>query len=175
MKPSFSTYVRAMALAVALLGLTSAPAMAQAIFTNGAGLGLGIQETGAMGVSGTLPAEAGAPASTHLVGLSFVANYGATPTWRDATTPGCLCEGFGVSANGVAGFDGNDNGSAGLTVLDLPGRSSAPTSYTTLVRAHWTRRPDGRSRLPPVGITESLRSHCDDHEQHRRDGRRCSV
>src|SRR5688572_29246890 len=93
--------------------LAAVPAAAQAIITNGSGLAVGIQETGAMGVFGVVPAEAGAPATEadYLAGLSFVADYGGGLEWRDATTPGCLCEGFGVSVNGtISGFDSNENG-----------------------------------------------------------------
>jgi type IV pilus assembly protein PilY1 len=125
-------------LSAAIIGLTSGPAAAQGIVTNGAGLAVGIQETGAMGVNGIRPAEAGAPASFGLTGLSFVSDYdlggGAGPTWRDATTPGCLCEGFGVSVNGaVSGFDSNDNGTGGLTVLDPGGTIIGTDRITTLV------------------------------------------
>jgi hypothetical protein len=127
--------VKVIALAVALVGLTSAPAMAQAVITNGSGLGLGIKATGAMGVSMALPAEAGAPgglpANASLVGLSFVANYGSGLQWRDATTPGCMCEGFGVSANGIAGYDGN--GFSNLTILDPGGTTVGTSGYQTLV------------------------------------------
>jgi len=135
MKSTFTKFAYGVGLVVALLGVSPRPAGAQAVFTNGAGLALGIQETGAMGVNGTLPAQAGAPAFTTLVGLSFVANYGgATPTWRDATTPGCLCEGFGVSVNGsIAGFDSNANGEGGLTVLDPGGTVIGTNSFSTLV------------------------------------------
>jgi hypothetical protein len=107
-------------------------ASAQAVFTNGSGLALGIQETGAMGVTAERPAEAGALASTGLTGLSFVADYGSGPAWRDATTPGCLCEGFGVSVNGtVTGYHGN--GLSGLTVLDPGGTLIGTNRFTTLV------------------------------------------
>jgi type IV pilus assembly protein PilY1 len=138
MRASLLKSVYAVGLSAAIVGLTSGPAAAQGIVTNGAGLAVGIQETGAMGVSGLRPAEAGAPASFGLTGLSFVSDYDlagpAGPTWRDATTPGCLCEGFGVSVNGaVSGFDSNDNGTGGLTVLDLGGTIIGTDRITTLV------------------------------------------
>ena len=122
----------------ALLVGTAATANAQGIVTNGSGLAVGIQETGAMGVSGTLPAEEGAPSTSAFVGLSFVSDYdlggAAGPTWRDATTPGCLCEGFGVSVNGsVSGYDSNSNGTSGLTVLDPGGTIIGTDRITTLV------------------------------------------
>jgi hypothetical protein len=111
-----------MALAAVAVAVTASVASAQAIITNGEGVAVGIRATGAMGVTGTLPAQEGAPAATYLVGLSAVGLYGATPTWRDATTPGCLCEGFGFSANGIAGYDGN--GTANLTIVDAGGTLS---------------------------------------------------
>ncbi len=52
MTANYLRYACGLAAAAALLGATAAPASAQAIFTNGAGVALGIQETGAMGVSG---------------------------------------------------------------------------------------------------------------------------
>jgi type IV pilus assembly protein PilY1 len=101
-------------------------------------LGLGIKDTGAMGVGIALPAEAGAtaglPQNSDLTGLSFVADYdGGGVDWRDATTPGCMCEGFGVSANGISGYDSNENGADGLTVLNPGGTITGTDQFTTLV------------------------------------------
>ena len=134
MSSSYLKYACGVVAAAAIIGATATPARAQAIVTNGSGLGVGIRETGAMGVSGIRPAEAGrrqAQTGGGLVGLAFVADYGSGLEWRDATTPGCLCEGFGVSANGIAGFDGN--GFSGLTVLDAGGTIVNPSRFTTLV------------------------------------------
>ena len=140
MRASLQTHVRVIALAAALVGLTCAPAMAQAVITNGSGLGLGITATGAMGVAAPLPAQAGAsaglPANASQVGLSFVANYGEGLQWQDATMPGCFCEGWGVSVNGTTwGGDANSNtgGPVNLTVLDPGGTITGTNQYSTLV------------------------------------------
>jgi type IV pilus assembly protein PilY1 len=45
-----------------------------------------------------------------------------------------MCEGFGVSANGIAGYDSNDNGAANLTVLDAGGTLIGSDRYQTLAQ-----------------------------------------
>jgi type IV pilus assembly protein PilY1 len=127
-----------------LVGVTPGPAAAQAIITNGAGLALGLKATGAMNVPQGLAADGVTfvdPYNSSFVGLSFMADYaaaggfdGAPPgvVWGDATSPGCLCEGWGVSADAVNGYDGN--GFFNLTVDSFVtgGGGSTATSTTHL-------------------------------------------
>jgi hypothetical protein len=143
MRRNYARLACGLALAVAF-GLYATPASAQAIVTNGAGVAVGIKATGAMGVpNGTGPAGISV-SNSGLVGLAFFTSYtGGAPNWRDATTPGCMCEGFGVSVNGtVAGFDSNSNGAGGLTVLDAGGTVVSASQYTTLVALSGMRHHD---------------------------------
>jgi type IV pilus assembly protein PilY1 len=125
-----------LAAAGALLAALPTTAGAQGIITNGAGLALGLKATGAMNVDQDATVD---PYNSDFVGLSFFTDYsavGATdgppagPAWGDATSPGCLCEGWGVSADGVAGFDGN--GFANLTVDSAVYTASTLVSTTHL-------------------------------------------
>jgi type IV pilus assembly protein PilY1 len=97
---------------------------------------LGLKATGAMNVAENATVN---PYNSSSVGLSFFTTYavaGATdgppagPTWGDATSPGCLCEGWGVSAGAVVGYDGN--GFSNLTVDSAVATASTFVSTTHL-------------------------------------------
>jgi type IV pilus assembly protein PilY1 len=85
-------------------------------------LALGVKDSGGLNTSPNITSNAGA------TGLAYKFPDG---TWRDATAPGCLCEGWGVSAtSGATGFSGWDgNGSANLSF----GAVSATASTATTV------------------------------------------
>jgi hypothetical protein len=93
----------------ALIACAGVGANAQAVLTNGA-VSIGVQQLGALGGGG--------------VGISF-SGVG------DGITPGCLCEGWGASANGVAGWSANDNG--GNANVSLASFSSTATTATSVV------------------------------------------
>lgn len=88
--------LKALTLAVSIaLSAVAAPAMAGAVVTSGNGMvEVGIQDNGALGF-----ASVGIKKS----GLG------------DGITPGCLCEGWGVAGNGVAGWSANDAGTFNIT------------------------------------------------------------
>ncbi|HET8869594.1 MAG TPA: PEP-CTERM sorting domain-containing protein [Aquabacterium sp.] len=73
----------------ALSAVAMSPVFAGQVITTAGGVSLGIQDLGALGYSG--------------VGISL-AGVG------DAIMPGCLCEGWGASLGGVAGWSANANG-----------------------------------------------------------------
>lgn len=85
-----------------------------AVISNGT-VKLGVRDEGHLNIVGAGIASRG-PDSTTDVGLRLVFADG---TESEATAPGCLCEGWGVSANGVAGWATVDN-----DALSVPGTVS---------------------------------------------------
>lgn len=78
-----------------VMSVAAAPAMAGAVLTSGNdNVTLGVKNNGALGFGG--------------VGI-FKAALG------DGITPGCLCEGWGVAANGVAGWSANQAGEVNIS------------------------------------------------------------
>jgi type IV pilus assembly protein PilY1 len=72
------------------LAMAASGAQAGQVITSTNGLAsIGVQDLGALGFGS--------------VGVSFAGN-------GDGIMPGCLCEGWGASGNGVAGWSANDNG-----------------------------------------------------------------
>ena len=96
-------------LAVAALALSAMPANA-VIITNGP-IKLGVDTFGQLNV---LPG-AGETGTVNVVdgvtGIAFFKDSGDEGAgFYDATSPGCLCEGFGLSANGISGSANNEDG-----------------------------------------------------------------
>ncbi len=109
----------ALGLATSLSALSPQVAQAGAVIFNNAdpslaSVALGVNDAGHLNFPNPLgfsPVNAGA------TGLSYRFPDG---TWRDATSPGCLCEGWGVAVTDpfgsrVAGWVNEDSGSGGLT------------------------------------------------------------
>jgi len=76
-------------------------------------LALGVNDAGNLNISDSI-------FTTWNAGPTGLARLFADGTWRDATSPGCLCEGWGVAASSLAGgrFAGwanQNSGSGGLT------------------------------------------------------------
>lgn len=95
--------------AMSLLGISTASA--QAIITSGS-VQLGVDTLGDLGVSG--------------IGITYTGV-------GDAITPGCLCEGWGVSGNGIAGWVGNANGgTVNVTGISFTSTASTATSVVRL-------------------------------------------
>jgi type IV pilus assembly protein PilY1 len=122
-----------MALAAALVAVSAMPASAQAVIQNGAGVALGVNTSGNLNVSG-------APISTinsgSTIGVAFFTDYDGNGTneWGDATAPGCLCEGWGVSAGAVVGRA--DIAAGGVS--NLTGDSFSSTASTAVATVHLT-------------------------------------
>jgi hypothetical protein len=104
--------------AVAVLAVADR-AEAQAMINNGV-IELGVDATGQLNIC------CGAPSSgtgTPFVGLRYL------PTGAEATAPGCLCEGWGVSYDGaVSGYANNAVGSAGLALNSFVGVNGGLTA-----------------------------------------------
>ncbi len=109
---------------VGVAAMTAATAAsAAAIITNGT-VTLGVDDFGQLNVPGGMPSPVD---GETVVGLRF------NETGNEATSHGCLCEGWGVGIGGtaVSGFANNALGSGGLTLI---GFSSTATTATSTVR-----------------------------------------
>jgi type IV pilus assembly protein PilY1 len=124
-------------LLLALVGFAPGTASAQAVITNGDGVALGVNAAGELNFtdtsSGIIPYNSGGP-----VGVAFFTDYntGAGAQWGDATSPGCLCEGWGVAGtasgtthSGYANIS-SDGGAVNLTVDSFT--STASTAVSTV-------------------------------------------
>jgi hypothetical protein len=129
MKISLNVVTRALIVA----GLLSA-GVAQAgtvIYNTGsaatATVALGVNDSGNLNTTPNITANAGA---------TGLAKKFADGTWRDATAPGCLCEGWGVSVNGtVSGFANQAVGSGGLTAGVVSNVTGSSVTTTTSLAA----------------------------------------
>jgi type IV pilus assembly protein PilY1 len=63
--------------------------------------------------------------------FKFVRDVGAGPTWQDATSPGCFCEGWGVSVNNATSGFANVDTDGGVTNLSVVGAPAATASTFT--------------------------------------------
>ncbi len=111
-------------LALTTAALAAAPVYADAIITNGSGLYLGVNDEGHLNVTdGNVAANSGA------TGLSWTWADGAI---RDATSPGCYCEGFGFGADNGIVHSGYANEASGISnIVAGPMSSTASTANTT--------------------------------------------
>ena len=99
-------------------------ANAQAIIDNGT-IQLGVDELGQLNIPGGVPSPVSA---TTDVGLRHL------PTGNEATSHGCLCEGWGVGIGdtGVFGSANNDRGVENLTPVSFASTASTATSTVAL-------------------------------------------
>ena len=132
MKNLISACVRpAAAIAIASLGLAfSGAASADAIIYNTgdattATVALGVNDEGHLNVIPGISENADSGSAT---GLAF--KIGGL--WQDATSPGCLCEGWGVAANGIGTSANEFLGIVGLTVDSFASTTSTATSMTSM-------------------------------------------
>jgi hypothetical protein len=116
--------------ALTLSGTASAAAI---IYNTGAAgsatVALGVNDYGQLNVTaGNITSNASA---------TGLAKKDATGAWLDATSPGCLCEGWGAAANGI-GSSANEVG--GIINLSLDSFGSTASTATSVV--HLTSLPD---------------------------------
>jgi len=126
-------FVVAAVAVVALLGFTAPQAQAQAIITNGTGIYLGVDRMGNLDI----PDGTGGVVLTPTNSPGWVGLYYA-PIDGDATAPGCLCEGFGIAADGVSGWVDN---AVGGSPSNLTSVSFASTAATATTVAEMTSNP----------------------------------
>lgn len=121
-----SSWVGAVTLAGCSILISAAPAAGQAIITNGSGIYLGVQSLGELNVADGTGGVTLTPSNSGFVGLYYAAVDG------DATSPGCLCEGYGVAANGVSGWADQNYGSSNLSSVSFAATPSTATVVTEL-------------------------------------------
>ena len=120
------------ATSLALLGgaalCVGAPASAAIIYNTGvaatATVAMGINDEAHLNTAG-----GSIVANSSRTGLAFKFADGS---WRDATSPGCFCEGWGVSVNGATSGYANvdsDSGVNNLSVVGVP--VATPSTFTT--------------------------------------------
>lgn len=116
-------------LLVASLGLVLAaagPSFAGAVLSNGSGIKIGVNDEGHLNYSdGTAPLNSGAWG----VAYDFAGNGTG---YRDATSPGCYCEGWGVAVNNSV--SGGANVQAGTFNVSVNSFSSDASTATSAVR-----------------------------------------
>ncbi len=117
-----------LALASSTLLMANNTSAAAVIFNTGdettATVALGVNDLGHLNTSvGNVATNASA------TGLSYKDASGA---WVDATSPGCLCEGWGAAADGISGYANVSGGTAGLTLTSFSSTTSTATSIVTL-------------------------------------------
>jgi type IV pilus assembly protein PilY1 len=135
---NFSANLRRTISAAVLSGAAlclAAPASAAVIYNTGdadtATVALGINPEGHLNVEDGNIVE---NSSQTGLAFKFVRDAGAGPTWQDATSPGCFCEGWGVSVNNSASGYANVDTDGGVTNLSLVGApAGTPSSFTTTV------------------------------------------
>ncbi|BCX82624.1 type IV pilus assembly protein PilY1 [Methylomarinovum caldicuralii] len=96
-------------------------------------------KTVAIGVDtlGQLNARPNITRNATRTGVAYNIGTADAPNWQDATAPGCLCEGWGVSANGTD--SGYANNAAGTVNLTSDTFTASTTSITSAV--HLTSLP----------------------------------
>lgn len=118
----------AVALAIGATGLTAgSQAFAAATIINPDGtVALGVNDEGHLNTG-----VGSVATNSSVTGLSYKFPDGA---WRDATSPGCFCEGWGVSANGtVSGFANvSTDGVSNLSLTSFASTASTATSVVSL-------------------------------------------
>src|SRR3954466_3228716 len=113
-----------MAFIALLIGAGSNVAHAGAVIVNPAGtVALGVNDQGHLNFTdGITTSNNGAGGA---VGVSII----DAGVLRDATAPGCLCEGWGVSGSGLSGYaDISTDGVVNLTVDSFTSTASTATS-----------------------------------------------
>jgi len=109
---------------LAALALSSTTAFAATIIDNGI-IQLGVDDFGQLNVPGGTPSAAD---GTTDVGLRFL------PTGNEATSHGCLCEGWGVGIGDTmeSGSANNDFGVSGLSLISFNSTASSATSVVEM-------------------------------------------
>jgi type IV pilus assembly protein PilY1 len=105
----------------------STTALAGAVILSPSGaIALGVNDPGDLNFSGGI-----LPVNASAMGISFKFPDGS---YRDATAPGCLCEGWGVSANNaVSGYANvSTDGVVNLSVSSFTSTANTATSVVTL-------------------------------------------
>jgi len=122
MKLSKRTSIATIAAAAAFFFAAGAAQAAATIINPAGTVALGVNDLGHLNTSvGSVTSNAG--------GITGLAYRFADGSFRDATAPGCLCEGWGVSVNGTtAGYANVAGGTAGLGLTSFASTATTATS-----------------------------------------------
>jgi len=126
------------AIAAALLLAAGAAQAGTVIYNTGsaatAAVALGVNDDGSLNTDPNITSNAGA------TGLSYQFGGATASDWRDATAPGCLCEGWGVSVNGTVSGYANVDTDGGPNNLTF-GAATAVTGSTVTTTTSLTSLP----------------------------------
>ncbi|WP_243360746.1 PEP-CTERM sorting domain-containing protein [Fundidesulfovibrio terrae] len=147
MKRILSTIILAGVFAIGWCSVALAGAF---IFSPDGSIALGVNDQGHLNTSSGV---AGLPSNASALGIAYKFPDGS---YRDATAPGCLCEGWGVSANNAASGYANvsTDGVQNLTVQSFTSSATNITSVVTL-----TSLPDlkvTQAYSPTAAVPNSL-------------------
>ena len=107
-----------------LVFLVAVTMWGQAVLTlPGGQVSIGVAADGQLG-AGSLPAGSNDPGTRYGI---YLASQNA-----DGIAPGCFCEGWGASANGLSGYAANDNGNANTTHVSFTSTATTATTVTKL-------------------------------------------
>lgn len=108
-----------------LVFLVAATMWGQAVITlPGGQVSLGINVNGELG-AGSLPSGSNVPGGLYGIYLKSMN--------ADGIAPGCFCEGWGASANGISGYAGNANGgNVNITNVSFTSTATTATAVTNL-------------------------------------------
>ena len=128
-----------LAVALALAGFAGIDsAHAGAVITNGSGIFLGVNDQGHLNFTDGVTQSANAGP----VGVSILypaGGLGGRTGLQDATAPGCLCEGWGASGNGIGGSADISSTPGAVKNITLESFTSTPSTATSTV--HLTTLP----------------------------------
>lgn len=120
---------------LAVMCVFASPARAQAIITNGT-IALGVDLYGQLNVPDDPDGAGPAPGVLTPYNSAYVGLYSYAMD-GDATSPGCLCEGFGIAADSDSGWANNNFGAP----TNLTSVSFASTAATATTVAEMTSLP----------------------------------
>jgi type IV pilus assembly protein PilY1 len=127
-----------LALALALAGFAGIDsAHAGAVITNGSGIFLGVNDEGHLNFTDGVTRSANGAGGSVGVSILYPSGLGGRSGLQDATAPGCLCEGWGASGNGIGGSADIDAG--GVLNITKDSFTSSPSTATSTV--HLTSLP----------------------------------
>ncbi len=128
MKLKSRAFTASLVAAACVFAVGSAQAAATIINTAGT-VALGVNDLGHLNTAtGSVAVNSSRTGVAHLMTPA-----GGGPAFYDATSPGCFCEGWGVSVNGTtAGFANEAAGSGGLTLGSFASTATTATSVVSL-------------------------------------------
>jgi len=111
-----------------LLTIAAGAAYGDAIIADG-NVKLGVDDYGQLNVAGGV--DDVAPGTETIVGLRYLPPSAGGDEY-ESTSHGCLCEGWGVAADGASGYANNALGIAGLTLISFTSDATSATSVVSM-------------------------------------------